>query len=480
MARDDAPKRARSYNVRLLVCSGAAMRYFENILQTIGNTPLVKLPKIMEGVRGLVVAKLEMMNPGGSVKDRIGEKMIEDAEANGTLRPGGTIIEPTSGNTGLGLAMVAAIKGYRAVFTIPDKMSREKLDLLKAFGARVVVTPTAVPPDHPDSYYRVAERIHRDTPNSILPNQYANQANPRAHYETTGPEIWRDTDGKVTHFVCGMGTGGTISGVGKFLKEQNPKIRVIGVDPLGSILKDYFYKKDAMKSHTYKIEGIGEDFIPKSTWFEYIDDIEKVGDKEAYLMTRRLAREEGILAGSSSGAALVGARRIAETLGPDTVLVVLLPDTGERYLSKAHNEEWLKEQGYLEEPTAPLMTILRAKERTFPGVITVDIAATVREAADLMRQYNVSQLPVLDTGILVGSLREEVLMKALLENPKMYSDFVAKVMEKPFPIVEPGADLDQVYKLLMRGSPAVIVGKENRLEGIITRIDVIEYLAGRA
>lgn len=456
------------------------MRYFENILQTIGNTPLVKLPKIMDGVRGLVLAKLEMMNPGGSVKDRIGEKMIAEAEANGTLKPGGTIIEPTSGNTGLGLAMVAAIKGYRAVFTIPDKMSREKLDLLKAFGARVVVTPTAVPPDHPDSYYRVAERIHRDTPNSILPNQYANQANPRAHYETTGPEIWRDTDGKVTHFVCGMGTGGTISGVGKFLKENDPKIRIIGVDPLGSILKDYFYKKDSMKPHTYKIEGIGEDFIPKSTWFEYIDDIEKVGDKEAYLMTRRLAREEGILAGSSSGAALVAARRIAETLGPDSLLVVLLPDTGERYLSKGHNEEWLKEQGYLEEPVAPLMTILRAKERTIPGVITIDIAATVREAADMMRQYNVSQLPVLDTGILVGSLREEVLMKALLENPKMYSDYVAKVMEKPFPIVEPGADLEQVYKLLIRGSPAVVVGKENRLEGIITRIDVIGYLAGRA
>src|SRR2546426_347354 len=290
------------------------MRYFESILDTIGNTPLVKLPKIMAGVPRPPLPELEMMKPGGS-------------------------------------------------------------------------------PEHPDSYYRVAERIHRDTPNSILPNQYANQANPRAHYETTGPEIWRDTDGTVTHFVCGMGTGGTISGVGKFLKEKNPKVQVIGVDPLGSILKDFFYKKEP---------------------------------------------------------------------------------------SKAHSEEWLKEQGYLEEPVAPLMTILRAKERTIPGVVTVDIAAKVREAADMMRQYNVSQLPVMDTGILVGSLREEILMKALLQNPKLYDDYVAKVMEKPFPIVEPGADLEQVYKLLLRGSPAVVVGKENRLEGIITRIDVIEYLAGRA
>src|SRR2546428_662482 len=359
------------------------MRYFESILDTIGNTPLVKLPKIMADARCLVLAKLEMMNPGGSVKDRIGEKMIEEAEAKGLLKPGGTIIEPTSGNTGLGLAMVAAIKGYRAVFTMPDKMSREKIDLLKALGARVVVTPTAVSPEHPGSYYPVAGRVHRATPNSIVPNQYANQANPRAHYETTGPEIWRDTDGTVTHFVCGMGTGGTISGVGKFLKEKNPKVQVIGVDPLGSILKDFFYKKEPMKAHTYKIEGIGEDFVPESTWFDTIDEIVKVGDKEAYLMTRRLAREEGVLAGSSSGAA-------------------------------------------------------------------------------------------------VGSLGEEILMKALLKNPKLYDDYVAKVMEKPFPIVEPGADLEQVYKLLLRGSPAVVVGKENRLEGIITRIDVIEYLAGRA
>lgn len=456
------------------------MRYFESILDTIGKTPLVKLPKVMAGARGLVLAKLEMFNPGGSVKDRIGQKMIEDAERKGLLKAGGTIIEPTSGNTGMGLAMVGAIKGYRTVFTIPDKMSREKLDLLKAFGARVVVTPTAVPPDHPESYYKVAERIHKETPNSILPNQYANQANPRAHYETTGPEIWEDTDGKVTHFVCGIGTGGTVSGVGKFLKEKNPKVRVIGVDPLGSVLKDYFYKKEIIKAHTYKIEGIGEDFIPETTWFDVIDEIVKVSDKEAFLMARRLAREEGILAGSSSGAAVVAALQVVETLTPGDVMVVLLPDTGARYLSKAHNEEWLKEQGYLEEPVAPIMTILRTKERAVSGVITVDIAAKVREAADIMRQYNVSQLPVLDTGIMVGSLREEVLMKALLDDPKMYDDYVAKVMEKPFPIVEPGADLEAVYKLLLRGSPAVVVGKENRLEGIITRIDVIEYLAGRA
>jgi cystathionine beta-synthase len=456
------------------------LRYYNSILETIGNTPLVKLPKLFAGTKGLILAKLEMFNPGGSVKDRIGQKMIEDAEKRGELKPGGTIVEPTSGNTGTGLAMVGAIKGYRTVFTIPDKMSREKIDALKAFGARVVVTPTAVAPEHPESYYSVAARIQKETPNSVLPNQYANPMNPEAHYETTGPEIWRDTDGKVTHFVCGMGTGGTISGVGKFLKEKNPKIRIIGVDPLGSILKDYFYNKERMKGHPYKIEGIGEDFIPQTTWFQYIDDIEKVSDKEAYLMTRRLTREEGLLAGSSSGAALVGARRVAETLTPDDVLVVLLPDNGLRYLSKAHNEEWLKEQGYIEEPLAPLMTIVHAKAGQLPGVITVDVAAKAREAVDIMTQYGISQLPVLDTGIIVGSLREEVLMKALLENPGTYDDYVAKVMEKPFPVVEPGADLDTVYKLLLHGNPAVIVGAENRLEGIITRSDIIQYLAGRA
>ena len=456
------------------------MRYFNSILETIGNTPLVRLPKIAKDARCLFLAKLEMFNPGGSVKDRIGVSMVEDAERRGLLRPGGTIIEPTSGNTGMGLAMVAAIKGYRTIFTIPDKMSREKIDTLKAFGARVVVTPTAVPPDHPDSYYKVAERLHRETPNSVLPNQYANPENPNAHYRTTGPEIWRDTDGKVTHFVCGMGTGGTISGAGKFLKEKNRKVKVIGADPIGSILKDYFATKQLVKGHTYKIEGIGEDFIPETTWFEYIDDVVKVGDREAYLMTRRLAREEGVLAGSSAGAALLAALKVAEDLDRDDVLVVLLPDSGAKYVSKAHNEAWLKDMGFLEEPAAPLLRILRRKEQVLPGLVSIGASATVREAVDRMRTYDVSQMPVMDGERIVGSVYDDELLQKLLEDPSLHDAPVSKVMAEPFPLVDAGADLERVYKLLLRGSPAVLVGTDAKIDGIVTRIDVIEYLAERA
>jgi len=455
------------------------MRYANSILDTIGNTPLVRLERLARDARCLFLAKLEMFNPGGSVKDRIGPAMIEQAERSGRLRPGGTIVEPTSGNTGLGLAMVAAVKGYRTVFTIPDKMSREKIDLLKAFGSRVVVTPTAVAPEHPESYYRVADRIAAETPNSVLPNQYANPANPEAHYRTTGPEIWRDTDGRVTHFVCGMGTGGTISGAGRYLKEQNSKIRVVGADPEGSILRTFYHTRQRTKGHPYKIEGIGEDFVPATTQFEYIDAVTTVGDKDAYLMTRRLAREEGVLGGSSSGAALVVALQVAHDLGPEDVLVVLLPDTGERYLSKAHSEEWLKEQGFLVEPIAPLLSILRRKPPTVPGVITVSAGATVAEAVDLMRRYDVSQLPVTDQSVVVGSLRDEVVMRGLLEHPGLSEQAVGSVMERPFPIVDAGADLDTVYKLLLRGSPAVLVGTDRTLEGIVTRIDVIEYLSGQ-
>jgi len=456
------------------------MRFYNSILETIGDTPLVRLPKLAKDAKCLLLAKLEMFNPGGSVKDRIALTMIEDAERSGQLKPGGTIIEPTSGNTGMGLAMVAAIRGYRAIFTIPDKMSREKIDMLKAFGARVVVTPTAVSPDHPDSYYRVAERLHKETPNSILPNQYRNPKNPEAHYRTTGPEIWRDTDGTITHFVCGMGTGGTISGAGKFLKEKNPKIKVIGVDPLGSVLKDYFYSKQLVKSHTYKIEGIGEDFIPDTTWFEYIDDIIKVGDKEAFLIARRLAREEGILAGSSAGAALIAALKIAEDLKPEHVLVVLLPDTGARYISKAHNEEWLREMGFLEEAVAPLMQILRRKEQILPGVVSIEATATVREAVDRLRSYDISQMLVFDKEKVVGSIHEDDVMRRLVEDPRVREAPVRTVMQEPFPIVDPGAELDRVYGLLQKGSPAVLVGTAEKIEGIVTRIDVIEYLSGQA
>jgi len=455
------------------------MGHLGTILEAIGNTPLIRLNRITEGLKPLILAKAEFLNPGGSVKDRIGIAMIKAAEKKGALKPGGTIVEPTSGNTGIGLALVAALKGYRCIFTIPDKQSQEKVNLLKALGARVVVCPTAVPPDHPESYYKVAERLHKEIPNSVLPYQYYNPANPEAHYRSTGPEIWEQTGGKVTHFVCGMGTGGTISGAGKFLKEKNRKVKVIGVDPLGSILKDYFYTKEMTKPHTYKIEGIGEDFIPETTWFNVIDEIVKVSDKEAYLMTRRLAREEALLVGSSSGAAVSGALKVAEGLGEDDVLVVLLPDTGERYLSKAHNEEWLKEHGFLEEPTAPLMAILRRKER-IAGIVAVEAGATVREAVDMMRDYDISQLPVMDKGKVVGSMQEAALIQKLLKGKKASEKKVRDVMDKPFPMVDPGTPLDRIYKMLMRGSPAVVVGTDRKLEGIVTRIDVIEYLAERA
>ena len=454
------------------------MEYFKDILESIGHTPLLRLNLVTKGYKPLILAKCEFFNPGGSVKDRIGITMIDAAEKKGLLKPGGTIIEPTSGNTGMGLALVAALRGYRCIFTIPDKMSQEKINLVKALGARVVICPTAVPPDHPESYYKVAERLNKEIPNSFLPYQYHNPANPEAHYATTGPEIWEQTDGKVTHFVCGMGTGGTISGVGKFLKEKRKKVKVIGVDPLGSILKDYFYTKEMTKPHTYKIEGIGEDFVPTTTWFEYVDDVVKVGDKEAYLMTRRLAREEGILVGSSSGAAVVGALKVAENLGKGDVMVVLLPDTGERYLSKAHNDEWLKEHGFLEEPTAPLMTILRRKER-LEGVIVARGDMSLREAVDLMREYDISQMPVLDKGKVVGSVRDDVLIDRLLKDKKAAERPVKDVMEKPFPIVDPGTSLEKIYRMLVRGSPAVLVGTEKKLEGIVSRIDVIEYLAER-
>jgi cystathionine beta-synthase len=321
------------------------VKYAETVLGTLGNTPLVKLNRVTEGVKCTVLAKLEQFNPGGSVKDRIGIHMIRAEEAKGTLTPGGTIVECTSGNTGLGLALAASILGYKCVFTMPDKVPLEKEYMLKAYGAEVIRCPTNVAPESPESYYSVAKRLVTERPNAVLGNQYHNPMNPDAHYRTTGPEIWRDTQGEVDYFVAGVGTGGTISGTGRYLKEQNPKVKVIGVDPEGSILTHYFYHKETIEAHQYLVDGIGEDFVPSTCQFEYVDEMILVGDRESLIMTRRLAREEGLLVGSSSGAALVGALRVARDLDADQIMVVLIPDTGERYLSKVHSEKWLAEHG---------------------------------------------------------------------------------------------------------------------------------------
>ncbi len=325
------------------------MKYAQNVLELIGNTPLVKLNRVAADVAPTVLAKVEYLNPGGSVKDRIGIKMIQDEVARGRLKPGGTIVEATSGNTGVGLALAAAVLGYKAVFTMPDKMSMEKVRLLRSYGAEVIVCPTEVAPDDPESYYSVAKRIVETTPNAVYTNQYFNLLNPQAHYETTGPEVWRDTGGKVNCFVAGLGTGGTISGTARYLKERNPDVKIVGVDPAGSILKHYFYNREIVPGHTYLVEGIGEDMIPDCCQFEYVDEMITVSDEESFALARRLSREEGLMVGGSSGSAVAAALRVAQNMTENEVLVVLLPDTGERYLSKFRSDDWMSEKGMLKE-----------------------------------------------------------------------------------------------------------------------------------
>ncbi len=451
--------------------------YYDNILQTIGKTPLVKLHRITKDVKGLILAKVEYFNPGGSVKDRIGVSIVEDAEREGRLKPGGTIVESTSGNTGMGLALVAAVKGYKTVFTLPDKMSMEKIRLLRAFGAEVIVTPTAVPHEAPESYTEVAKRVVRETPNSILANQYYNPRNPEAHYLTTGPEIWEQTGGQIDYFVCGIGTGGTISGVGKFLKEQNPNVKVIGVDPKGSVLREYFYtKKITPILKTYKVEGIGQDYVPGTLHFEYIDEVVEADDRESFLMARRLTREEGLMVGGSAGTAVAGMMKIAERFTENDVVVVLLPDSGERYLSKIYNDDWMQEHGFLVPEKITARYILASKKR-WGVLIAVDPMTTVRKTLELFKEKDISQIPVLDRGKPVGAVHDSDVMARVLERPTLMDSPVSALMDAPFPVVNVDSLVDDFLKLMTtKKNSAVLIEDQQKITGILTRYDVIEFL----
>ena len=455
------------------------IKFRDTILGTLGNTPLVRLNKVVKGFKGHYFAKVEFFNPGSSVKDRIGLDIVEEAEREGRLRPGGTIVEATSGNTGLGLAIVAAVKGYKCVFTMPDKMSIEKIRLLRAFGADVIVTPTAVAHDSPESYTEVAKRVVRETPNSILANQYFNVKNPESHYRTTGPEIWEQTGGQVDYLVIAVGTGGTISGAGKFLKEKNPAVKVVGIDPKGSILREYFYtKKFSPVFKTYKVEGIGQDWIPGVLNFEYIDEMIEVTDKESFLMARRLTREEGIFVGGSAGTAMVGAMKIADRMKDKEVMVVLFPDTGERYLSKVYNDDWMRENGFLMPEKITVRFVLQGKAKTIPALLSVDPTTTVRKALDLIKENDVSQLPVIDSkGKAVGSLEDGVLMSAVLENNSVLDAPVSQLMRKMYPVIGADAPIEHAIDLLTKKHPAVLVEDEHKTVGILTRYDVIEYMS---
>lgn len=456
-----------------------------NIIAAIGNTPLVRLNHVTRGIKATVLAKLEFLNPGGSIKDRIGIEMIEAAEREGKLRPGGTIVEATSGNTGVGLAIAAAVKGYRCIFVMPDKMSDEKVRLLRAYGARVIVTPTAVEPDDPRSYYSVSRRMVEETPNSILAGQYWNPANPAAHYKTTGPEIWRQTGGHVDYLVCGMGTGGTITGTGKFLKEQNPDIKIIGVDPVGSLLYDTFKAGGKLPTgafpKVYKIEGIGEDFLPTSLDFQYVDDVVQVGDKESFLMARRLVREEGLFCGGSSGTATVGTLLIARQLSADKTVVVILPDSGSRYLSKIFNDDWMRENRFLEYPLAEgrVDDILRQRD------IEIVLAHTTDTKTDViarMKQYDISQLPVIgDAGGYAGMVTELDLLNHLLrvEQHDPNETIADIISQDAAAVVGPDTPLGALSEIFGSGKVAVAL-EDSQVVGIVTKIDLIDYLAGRS
>jgi cystathionine beta-synthase len=452
---------------------------YESVLDTVGWTPLIRLGRIASGLRTPIYAKAEYVNPGGSVKDRIGLAIIEDAERRGELRPGGTIVEGTSGNTGVGLAIAAALKGYRCVFTMPDKMSQEKVRLLKAYGAEVVITPTAVPPDHPDNYVMKAKQLVKETPGAVLANQFYNEINPQAHYATTGPEIWEQTKGRVTHLVAGAGTGGTVSGAGKYLKEKNPSIRVVAGDPVGSLYTHFHRTHNLGEGHPYKVEGIGGDKIPTTIWFDWVDEFRQVPDRVSLMMARRLAREEGILAGGSTGLNVALAMDIArEVDDPSALIVTILCDTGERYLSKVFNDEWMQENQMLDVPRTTVEQLLQRRPADSPPLVSVAPAAAVRQALNLMNTWGVSQIPVVEDGHSVGGLIEATLMTRALAQPAVLDRPVREVMEPPFPEVEANCPTDRLGAMLTRESPAALVRKDGKLVGIVSRYDVLQQLIG--
>ena len=454
-------------------------RPYADVLATIGWTPLIRLNTVTAGIRTPVYGKAEFFNPGGSVKDRIGIAIIEDAERSGKLKPGGTIVEGTSGNTGVGLALAAALKGYRCIFTLPDKMSQEKVRLLRAFGAEVIITPTAVPPDHPENYVMKAKAIAKQTPNAVLANQFYNPVNPEAHYRTTGPEIWEQTDGKVTHFVAGAGTGGTVSGAGRYLKERNPNVRVVVADPDGSIFREYHRTHTVTAGQPYKVEGVGNDKIPETLHFDYIDEIVTVSDRDAFHMARRITREEGLFVGGSTGMIVTAALQIArEVDDPDACVVAVLCDTGERYLSKVFNDEWLRENQLLESERVTAAQLLGAKEREAPPLVTVAPVQTARQALNLMETYGVSQLPVVEEGVCVGAVTEGTLMARAIAQPSALERQVREMMEQPYPTVAADVPIERLSELLARETPAVLVRDGEGLAGIVTRYDVVHHMVG--
>jgi cystathionine beta-synthase len=462
------------------------MEVYDSVLDLIGNTPIVRLPSLNRGLKPNLFAKLEMFNPGNSVKDRIGIRMIREAEEKGLLKRGGTIVEPTSGNTGTGLAIAAALLGYKCVFVMPDKVSQEKISLLKAYGADVVTTPTAVPRESPESYYSVSDRLTREIPGAFQPNQYFNHANPRTHYETTGPEIWRQMDGKVDALVAGVGTGGTISGIGRYLKEQNPNVIIVGADPEGSL-----YTQDVARP--YKVEGIGEDFIPGTMDMDIVDEWVTVSDRDSFEIARRITREEGILVGGSTGTAMYAAMEVASRMDEGKNIVVIFPDTGRGYLSKVYNDAWLRENGFLDRLPiqARVRELVYGQAREMPNLVTVPSDRTVREAIDLLQQYDISQLPVTRVGMgggngpgtftdvhaMIGSIQERNLLERVFRDPGVIDARVETVMDPPFPLVDVAEPVERVVPALLANNSAVLVEEGGQPVGLITRSDLLEFVA---